>query len=316
MNLNLDKKDVAILRELDQHVRASFSQIGKKTRLNKETVQYRIKKLEENKVITGYWTLLDFGYGFVYKILIKNRNLSGQKKEEFEKFVASQKRVSWLANTQGNFDYIITVFAKTNEEFINFVDELLLKYGSFFQEKHILKSSVANVTNDKYLYPENKFIYNYKINFIKINQIQDEIESKILTALSLNARAKFSEIAKSAGITPEAVSYRFKDIQKRKLIAGFKVRINFEKIGLAYYHMFISFRNQKIKQDLIAFYTAHPDCNTTMSHIGYYDLHIELILHENKIQTFMDEFLERFSDNLSSYELLRINKEHVLRILK
>ena len=48
---NIDIKDLAILRELDQDVRASSAQIGRKVRLSKEVVQYRIKKLEQEKII-------------------------------------------------------------------------------------------------------------------------------------------------------------------------------------------------------------------------------------------------------------------------
>ena len=101
----LDAKDLAILRILDQDVRASFTEIGRKTRLSKEVVQYRIKKLEEEKIITGYWTFIKYLQGTVYKVLIKNRNLAGQKEKEFIEFVRNHKIVSWFAKTQGNFDY-------------------------------------------------------------------------------------------------------------------------------------------------------------------------------------------------------------------
>ena len=83
----LDAKNLAILRILDQDVRSSFTEIGKRARLSKEVVQYRIKKLEEEKIITGYWTFIKYLTGAVYKVLIKNRNLAGEKKKEFIEFV-------------------------------------------------------------------------------------------------------------------------------------------------------------------------------------------------------------------------------------
>ena len=69
----LSKKDLKILQQLDLNLRVSYSQIGRKTRLSKETVQYRIKQLEKNKFITGYWAMPSIKNNFsVYKILLKN----------------------------------------------------------------------------------------------------------------------------------------------------------------------------------------------------------------------------------------------------
>ena len=120
----LDTKDLAILRVLDKDVRASYSEIGRKTRLSKEVVQYRIKKLEDEKIITGYWAIINQRYASVYKVLIKNRSLSGEKKQEFIQFASKHKIVSWFAETEGNWDFIMTITSRTDEDFIEFFKEL------------------------------------------------------------------------------------------------------------------------------------------------------------------------------------------------
>ena len=58
--MGLDIKDRKILAELDLNARATFQEIGKKVRLSKETSIYRIKKLEERKIILRYSTLVNF----------------------------------------------------------------------------------------------------------------------------------------------------------------------------------------------------------------------------------------------------------------
>ena len=49
--INLDSKDFKILYELFLNSRQSFLKISKKTGINQSVVKYRIKKLEEAKII-------------------------------------------------------------------------------------------------------------------------------------------------------------------------------------------------------------------------------------------------------------------------
>jgi len=315
-DFGLSKKDLAILRELDQNVRASYNQIGKKARLSKEVVQYRIKRLEEKKIITGYWALLKTRYSYVYKILIKNRSLSGEQKKDFIKFVLKQKNVSWFASSEGNYDFVITVYEKEDKGFVKFAEKLLQNFGSFFHERQILRTTNAFVTNDKYLYPQSRFVYSYKLDNINNPQILDETDQKILTQISLNSRAKMSEIAKKVNLTPEAVSYRHNNLKKKNIIIGLKPRIDFEKMGLSYYHLFVTLQDQKKKKEILSYYTTHPDSNSVLEHIGFYDLHIEFIVSQKNINKVMDDFSAKFGRFVNNYELLRIRKEHTLSILK
>jgi DNA-binding Lrp family transcriptional regulator len=121
-------------------------------------------------------------------------------------------------------------------------------------------------------------------------------------------------MAEQLKLTPEAVKYRFKQV--KNLIAGFKVRLNWEKLGLSYYHIFITLQDQSKKSELLSFYKLHPDFNASMQHLGYYDLHMELILPEHKISEFMEEMISKFGSIIEGYELLRVRQEFLLNIVK
>ena len=57
--INLDLKARKILLELDRNARQSNSEIAKKVRLNKNTVNYKINSLIDDKVILGYYATID-----------------------------------------------------------------------------------------------------------------------------------------------------------------------------------------------------------------------------------------------------------------
>ena len=114
----LDKKDIAILQELDKNVRASYAQIGRKTKISKETVQYRLKNLEKKKIITSYWIIPKLGNkSYLYKVLFKNKNMAKEEHEKFIHFLMNHKAISWIASTEGNWDYIITSIVSSNPQF-------------------------------------------------------------------------------------------------------------------------------------------------------------------------------------------------------
>ena len=57
--MKLDLKDRKILYQLDLDSRQSFAQIGRKVGLARNSVSYRINRMEEEGIIQGYYTVID-----------------------------------------------------------------------------------------------------------------------------------------------------------------------------------------------------------------------------------------------------------------
>ena len=55
--MELDKTDRKILYELDVNARQPLNKIAKNLKINKDTLKYRIKKMEDDKVILRYLLL-------------------------------------------------------------------------------------------------------------------------------------------------------------------------------------------------------------------------------------------------------------------
>ena len=83
--MKIDLKDRKILYELDTNSRQSYHEIAKKVGLSKDSIIYRIKKLQEQGVIKKFHTIYDVGkLGFIsFRLYLKFQNsfhlLQGQK---------------------------------------------------------------------------------------------------------------------------------------------------------------------------------------------------------------------------------------------
>ena len=82
--IKLDLKDKKILYELDKDCRQSCSQIGKKVGLSTEVVNYRIKKFEEEKIITHYQVVVNLSKLEIleFKMALSLQNINSEKLTE------------------------------------------------------------------------------------------------------------------------------------------------------------------------------------------------------------------------------------------
>ena len=142
----------------------------------------------------------------------------------------------------------------------------------------------------------------------------DEIDVKIGLKLSKNSRASLQELAKEAGITPEAVSYRIKKLEKLGLIHHW-IKVNLEKIGFYYFKAIFSLRNITAKrlQDFVGHGENHPNVIYLIQEIGLADVHFDFeVQGMEELRKIMDEIKEKFTDIIDSCEILTISKEHKL----
>lgn len=314
MGLDLSKKDVNILRELDTDVRASLSSIGRKTRLSKEVVQYRIKQLEKNNIITGYWAIPRIDKASTaYKVLIKNKSMGTEEKKQFVEYLKTQKSLAWFATVEGGWDFLMTAVVAEDSMFSNMMMEIQNKFGSYFKEIQILKIMSATDINEKYLYEEKQPKIT-ELNFLDEIKEIDETERQIIAEISKNSRQSFAELGRKVGLTAESISYRFRKMMKEQLISKLKVRINHDKLGLAYYHLFISISDYNKKREIYNYFTQLSSCVFIMQHIGNYDMHLELVMLQEKTQEVLLNFISKFGNSLASYELLKIQEEHHMKV--
>src|SRR3989338_4618506 len=93
--IKLDLKDRKLLYELDKNCRQSNSEIGKKIRLNKNTVNYNIKRFEQEGAILGYYTVIDnskLGY-FSFRIYANFFNTKQEQENEMINWLINDKRI-------------------------------------------------------------------------------------------------------------------------------------------------------------------------------------------------------------------------------
>lgn len=111
----LKKKDKQIIEVLIRKPRASYHEISEETKINRETVRYRIKKLIQNKLIMNFGLIHNFHKYNLHtsSILL---NVKDYKLDSFKKTIHSIPNVFYTAKAKGDYNIILYITSKDPTE--------------------------------------------------------------------------------------------------------------------------------------------------------------------------------------------------------
>ncbi|MFH1506761.1 MAG: Lrp/AsnC family transcriptional regulator [archaeon] len=135
--VKLDAKDKKIIEQLQKNARQPISQIARKTNLPRDVVKYRIKKLEENKVIRFYHTLLNpsaLGHPLYAYISFSLFSIEPEEEKKFLGFLKQQPKVIYLAKFSSKWDFIVGVCAKNYKDLDEVIRGIRQRFGKYIKD--------------------------------------------------------------------------------------------------------------------------------------------------------------------------------------
>lgn len=308
MKYSLNNKDKKILFELSLNARISLTTLAKKTKLSKQVVAYRIKQLEQNKVILGYHAITNvYMLGKThYRIFIKYQNMNVEKEKEFMNYLMNHRDVVWIANFDGDLDLAILVWADNIRNFEKIYDEINEKYGIYFQEKNFSIATKIEYLKYKFLVNKNNessLIFGDCFFNIKL----DRLDMEILKELNLNGRMSLVELSNKFDSSPKVIKMRLDKLVKNKIIIGFNVKINHNLIGYTHRKVLLKLNdtsNPKIRE-LSAYLKNNKNVIFLVKPIGEYDFEFELMTESHQeFHEIIKDFRTKFADNIKSFSSL------------
>lgn len=146
------------------------------------------------------------------------------------------------------------------------------------------------------------------------DNVLNEVEKNIISALRTNARTSLSAIASKHAIALSTLSYTMQKLEQKKLLSH-KSHVDFEKLGYAL-RTFMTLKTDKgCKAMLQEFITNTPNINTAHIINSGYDFHIEAVFRNKKeIQKFMESMEQQFPiiEKHEYHVVDTIRKEHFL----
>ncbi|MFH1390779.1 MAG: Lrp/AsnC family transcriptional regulator [Candidatus Diapherotrites archaeon] len=308
----LDLLDKKILYELDINSRQSFSELAKKVGKSRNVVEYRVNKLQKDGVIKNFVTLLDAGrLGLtIWNVYLELQDITPTKEKEIIAYLKSNKKVWWVALTTGKWNLIYSIFVKDVKEFHATVVDFNSKFG-----KYVLNQSLAAHVEVE-IFSRGYFMNKPSVGHVWYDVIEkvliDSADKKILKELSTNARASSVDLAEKLGLTPRVVSYRIKELIRKKVISVFRLQPDVSKIGMGFYKVIVNLKNISKEQDesLKEYCRSLGNVFHYEKKIGPWLLELEMDVESfEKVNQLMKTMKEKYSDYIKSYEIMLIYAE-------
>jgi DNA-binding Lrp family transcriptional regulator len=244
----LDAADKKILLYLFNNSRSAVSIISKKVHLSREIVNYRMAKLEEEKIITGYIARLNqplFCAGIAL-MMCKLTRSDENRFNEIINFVKKSASVNWCIETCGSYDLALTILFDTPKDLANIVTELSNFIGAN------LKAHEISLYSDEYKFDRTGLITEKSAAEFKKSPLiysrksslnLDVIDAGLLRILANDCRTKNVEISKRLKITEDVVRLRIKSLEKRNIISDYTLSVSEDKLGYEAYQMLMTIEN-------------------------------------------------------------------------
>lgn len=129
-NKKIDELDKKILQKIKFNSRLPYHTTAGKIGTSRNSVKNRILKLEKNKVIAGYKTLINFNHldKHSFKIFIKYNNAKIEQEKYLLNFLKNKKSVLATLKLLGRWNLDIEIHTQDIKELQKFIMELRNKY--------------------------------------------------------------------------------------------------------------------------------------------------------------------------------------------
>lgn len=310
-----DLKDRKILYELDLNSRQSFHEIAKKVGLSKDSIIYRINKLKEVGIIKQFHTVIDVGkLGFTsFRLYLKLQNTTQKKEEEIIEFLKKQKIITWIVSIEEEYDLGMWILTKSVKE-MNFLwKEFLKKYRDFIEKRWLTIFTKVSYFPRTYILEQKK----NREELVFITEPQetkiDDVDIELLKLLALNSRVSILELSEKLKITPKTVTSRIKQLEKKKVIIGYRTMFDLDKLGYQYFKIHFNLHNltEEKEKQFRSYLRQHQNVTYDNEVLGGDDIEIEVQLQTiQDLRNFIEEIKNQFADIIRNYKYLLFYKEH------
>lgn len=314
--IKIDDIDRRILFELDNNCRISDNKISKIVRRTRESVGYRIRRLQERGILRGFITSINpskCGFMF-FKLYFQLANIP-KERERFFMYMKQLPGLYWLGVNDGAWDTHATIYAKDIKEFYSMKNQI---YSEF--KELIIKRDTGVLVNvhqyrKKFLIAENS-TQDYDSYSVFADEVVpfslDDLEQKIIKTLSHDARISIVDLARKTNSTIEVVRNRMNRLEEKGIILQYRIAIDHAKLGYEFFKAFLYFNNLTSQDEkrLFEYCKIHPNIIYLIRQISGWDAEIEIVCKNyDEFTTIMNDIRQKFSSSMRNYESVLMKED-------
>ena len=321
----IDSEDKSILFELDLNAKQSVADLSRKLGMSRDKVLYRIKKLQADGILVGFGAAINthkLGL-FIYKTYLRLEK-NDKRHDELITYLSAHPLVTWIGETDGKWDVIFSMYARSPVEFFETQGVVLLEFSDIIKNFSVYTIVDAHCFAKSYLVGVGTNHYYFGGNTDHV--LCDELDYHILRLLSDDCRVSKSDLAEKLDVSPMAIKYRIDRLEESGVLLSYPVSIDIEKLGMLLFKLQIHFGTYErhSEQQLLEFCKSNPSVTMFIRQIGdcmiELEVEVESFQHLNEIISSIRKLFSKFVREIDSifirkqkYKWVPFPREHLLR---
>ena len=312
----LDVKDKKLLVLLSEDSRQTINELAKKVKLKRDTVAYRLKKMENKGVILRYYPIINYeqlGYHQFHVFFVVDE-ANEIEKQKFVDCLKNYPGTTRLVEYSDRWDFEWVFLAKSLGEFDNAVNQVTTTFSSIIQErlKLIHRGNFYSILLPYDFYDMKRKTSQVSTSKKKVNVDKKDLE--ILKELNLNVRQSSYELSKKLSLSADAIRVRIKKLEEGNIIMKYTVLLNLSLLGYHFYTFAQQMKNFD-KHSEAKFRTLvenHPYIIKAVKAIGPWDLLVYIIADSSRnFHKTIKQLKKEFSQTIESYATFVAYEEHM-----
>ena len=312
--MELDRLDRKIVSQLDIDSRQSAKGIAKAVGSNKDTVNYRMKRLVDSGVISGWLARVDTSrFGFInIKVYLRFQDIDEKKEREIFDYLGSLPEVGWVVQSSGRWDALFCVWCSSTFSFYRTLAKIMNRFSKNIYEREVIHNIDWYYYNRKWLLPDSGSVLGVRYGGEPTREMLDETDERILGELVKDSRKRFTEISQEIGVSPQNVLARVKAMRKKGVIAQYGIDLDYAKLGIVFTKAFIRLHNadEKSLGSLYKFCAREQSIFALTTAVGAWDLELEMeVARVDDMMEIMNRIKREFPDMIKGYDSIVITKQ-------
>ncbi len=302
MESKLDKFDKNIIQLLLSDSTESVTSIGKKIRLGRDNVNYKLKRLVNFGIIKDFTTqfnekALEIRH---YVFFAQLTRLKQETEKDILDYLKQHRYVSWIGTAAGKWTLIFDIYLSENVELQQIINEMLLQFGAHIEEYTVLQLETGEYFFEKFIELKPITTLLKKKEISPSNKL-DLIDYKIMSLLNKNSRINYAELSEGVGLTANGIKNRIKNLEHRKIITKYSITLDFKKFGYEWYGIQLKLLkfDQVTLTNIQYFFKNHPKVIFYYKYIGPWDYDVGIIAkNSTELREFINELRTKFPEEL------------------
>jgi DNA-binding Lrp family transcriptional regulator len=306
--------DYRLISLIGENARMSLKDIAYELKKSSQRVKYNLKIIEKGGIIRNPYAIIDYSYfGLIlFRVYYKNGYISEGDKTRIINELKENLHIVSIYELTGEYD-IAVEFASENPSRFNKELKKVVNIAPTLTDYKIVLNFVT------YIYPRNYIPGCEKLNIYETDKIlggdrEKEIFTRtqldIIKSLVLNPKIGYCALAKEVGLNVKTVKKVIFDLEKKKIIRGYKYIIDTNKLNFASNRIFVKLHNLKKEreEELMQFMSRKKEVVQVNKTIGDWDLEIDIeSLSPAKNRYIILRFREEFRDLIERFNIIEFS---------